>query len=152
EERANPVEEQLWKLHHEALNAAKGVLTPEQRGKLPEVIKTDMVREGKTIADKLGLSEDQRQKVERIREEFEPKFQEVCSQSSDDARKKMQQLRSEFINDVRQVLNDEQRAKFWGVMREEFHRWRDPAARHEQLQELGNQLGVSADQKAQIQK
>jgi Spy/CpxP family protein refolding chaperone len=152
EDRADPVEEQLWKLHHEAFDAVKATLTQEQRDKLPEVIKTDMAREGKALADKLGLSEEQRQKVERIREEYEPKFREVCSQSSDAARKQMHQLRSEFIHDVRQVLSDEQRAKFWGVMREEFHRWRDPVARHERLEELANQLGVSADQKAQIQK
>jgi hypothetical protein len=151
-ERAEPVEEQLWKIHHEALDQVKGILTPEQREKLPNAIKAEIGKEVRMVADKLGLSEDQRQKLHRIREEFEPKFREVCAQSTDAARKQMRELRSEFIADVRRVLNDDQRAKFFGVLRQEFHQWRDPVARHQRMSEIGEQLGVNADQKAQIQK
>jgi len=151
-EKAEPAEEQLWKLHHEAIDAVKGVLTTEQREKLPEAIKTEVGKECRAVEDKLGLSEEQRQKVESIRTEYEPKFREVCSQSTEAARKKMHQLRSEFFGDLRGVMNDDQKVKFWGVLRQEFHQWRDPVARHEHLEAVGEQLGVNADQKAQIQR
>jgi Spy/CpxP family protein refolding chaperone len=151
-EKAEPTEEQLWKLHHEAMDAVKGVLTPEQQEKLTTTVKTVMGRECRELADKFGLSEEQRQKVERIREEYEPKFREVCAQGNETSRKQMRQLRSEFFGDIRQVLNDEQKAKAWGVLRQEFHQWRDPVARHQHLEAIGEQLGVSADQKAQIKK
>jgi hypothetical protein len=151
-EKAEPVEEQLWKLHHEEFDAAKGVLTQEQRDKLPAAIKTVMDKECRKVAEKLGLSDDQRQRVAKIREEYEPKFREVCAESTETARKKMRELRSQFFADMRQVLNDDQKAKFFGVLREEFHQWRDPVARHEAMQEIGEQLGVSADQKSQIEK
>lgn len=151
-ERAEPVEEQLWKLSHEEFDAVKNVLTPEQREKLPEVIKAEMTREVRTVADKLGLSEEQRRKIASIREEYEPKFREVCAQSSDDARRKMRELRAQFFADIRPVLTDEQRAKVFGVLRAEFQQWRDPAARQERLEQVADQLGVTADQKAQIQK
>jgi len=151
-EKAEPTEEQLWKLHHETLDAVKGVLTQEQREKLPAAIKAEMGKECRALADKLGLSEDQRQKVERIRDEYEPKFRELCSQSTENARKQMRQLRSAFFADLRQVLNDDQKAKFFGVLRQEFHQWRDPVARHQHLEAVAEQLGVSADQKAQIKK
>jgi Spy/CpxP family protein refolding chaperone len=151
-EKAEPAEEQLWKLHHEALDAVKGVLTQEQREKLPAAIKTEIGKECRAVEDKLGLSEEQRQKVETIREEYEPKFREVCSQSTETARKKMHELRSEFFGDLRGVLSDDQKTKFWGVLRQEFHQWRDPVARHTHLEAIGEQLGVNADQKAQIQK
>ncbi len=151
-EKADPVAEQLWKLHHEEFDAMKGVLSEEQREKLPAAIKNLMTRECRAFTDKLGLSEDQRQKVGSIREEYEPKFREVCAESSETARKKMHELKSEFFGDIRRVLTDDQRGKFWGVLHEEFHQWRDPVARHERMEELGEQLGVSADQKAQIQK
>jgi Spy/CpxP family protein refolding chaperone len=151
-ERAEPIEEQLWKLHHEEFDQVKGVLTPEQRDKLPNAIKMVIGKECRALEDKLGMSDEQRQKVETIREEYEPKFREVCSQSSEDARKKMRELRSEFINDLRRVLNDDQKTKAWGVLRQEFHQWRDPLARHMRVDEIGEQLGVNADQKAQILK
>lgn len=151
-EKAEPTEEQLWKLHHEAMEAVKGVLTQDQREKLPAAIKAEMTKECRMVEEKLGLTEDQREKVTKIREQYEPKFRELCSQSSDTARKQMRQLRSEFFADIRQVLNDDQKAKFWGVLRQEFHQWRDPVARQQRLQEIGEQLGVSADQKAQIKK
>jgi len=144
-EKTDPVAEQLWKLHHEEFDAMKAVLTEEQREKLPATIKTVMSKECRAIADKLGLNEEQRQKVVSIREEYEPKFREVCSQSSDAARKKMHELRSEFLADLRHVLS-------WGVLHEEFHQWRDPVARRERMEEIGEQLGLSADQKSQIQK
>jgi Spy/CpxP family protein refolding chaperone len=151
-EKAEPTEEQLWKLHHEALDAVKGVLTQEQREKMPTAIKAEIGKECRQLADKLNLSEDQRQKVERIREEYEPKFREVCSESSDTARKQMRKLRSEFLADLRATLSDDQKAKFWGVVRQEFHQWRDPVARQQRLEAIGEQLGVSDDQKAKIKK
>jgi Spy/CpxP family protein refolding chaperone len=151
-ERADPLEEQLWKLHHEEFDAVKQVLTQEQREKLPAAIKAEMTKEIRMIADKLNLSDDQRQKLATIREECEPKFREVCAQSTDSARKKMHELRSEFFADARRVLTDDQKAKFTGVLRQEFHQWRDPVARHQRLEEIGEQVGVSSDQKAQIQK
>jgi Spy/CpxP family protein refolding chaperone len=151
-ERAEPIEEQLWKVHHEELDAVKGVLTSEQREKLPSAIKAEMGKECRAIATKLGLSDDQRQKVQAIRDEYEPKFREVCTQSSEDARKRVRQLRSEFIGELRGVLTDDQKAKFPGVLRQEISMWRDPTTRHEHLEAIGEQLGLNGEQRAQIRK
>jgi hypothetical protein len=151
-ERAEPVEEQLWKLHHEEFDQVKGVLTPDQRDKLPAASKAEMTKECRMISEKLGLTEDQREKIARIREEYEPKFKEFCGQSSETGRRKMRELRSEFFADIRRVLNDDQKAKFFGVLRHEFNQWRDPLARHEHLEALAGQLGLSGEQRSEIQK
>lgn len=151
-EKAEPVEEQLWKLHHEALDSVRGMLTEEQREKLPAAIKAEVGKECRLLENKLGLSEDQRQKVAKVREEFEPKFREVCSQSTEAARKQMRQLRSDFLSELRGVLSDDQKAKLFGVLRQEFHHWRDPVARHQHLEALAEHLGMNAEQKSQLQK
>jgi Spy/CpxP family protein refolding chaperone len=151
-ERAEPVEEKLWKMTHEEFDQVKGVLTPDQRDKLPGAIKAEMTTECRMLGEKLNLTDAQREKIARIREEYEPKFREVCTQSSETARKKMRELRSEFFADIRSVLSDDQKAKFFGVLRQEFNQWRDPVARHERLEELANQLGLSGEQRSQVQK
>lgn len=152
DKQADPVEEQLWKLYHEEYEAMKNALTDEQRAKLPSVVKTEMNKECQAVATKIGISEDQKQKIEKIREEYEPKFREFCTQSTEAARKKVHELKAEFFGAVRRELTDDQRTKFWGVLREEFRQWRDPVARHERLSEIADQLGVTPDEKTQLKK
>jgi Spy/CpxP family protein refolding chaperone len=151
-QRSEPVEEQLWKQLHDEMGAMKGAMTEEQRAKLPEIIKSEINKECQTIADKLSLSEEQKQKIGKIREEYEPKFHELCSQSTEGARKKIHELKADFFAAIRKELNDDQRAKFCCVLREEFCQWRDPMARHNRMEEIANQLGVNADEKTQLKK
>jgi hypothetical protein len=151
-ERAEPVEEQLWKTCHESFDQVKGVLTQEQRAKLAAGIKAAMTKECRMLGEKMGLTEDQREKVAKIREEFEPRFQEVCTQGTEAARKQMRELRSEFFGEIRRVFNDDQKSKLFGVLRQEFHQLRDPVARHEHLEAVAEQLGLTPEQKSQVQK
>lgn len=150
--KADPVEEKLWKEIHEEFAEMKNVLTEDQRQKLPTAIKTVRSKECQEIENKLGLNEDQKQKIARIRNEYEPKFYDVAQESTEAARKKMHELKSEFFSEIRQVLNQDQKAKLVGVLREEFHQWRNPEVRHERLMEVADQLGVNADEKAQLEK
>jgi len=152
DKKMRPLEEQLWTLHHAEHEAMSKVLTEEQRTKLPEAMKAVMHKEMEKMADKLGLTEAQKQKCEKIHEMYEKKFHDLASQKSEDARHKFHALRAEAMAAVGKELNDEQRAKLPATMREEFHRMHDPSVRREHLKAFADKLGLSAEQKEQVQK
>lgn len=152
DKKADPVEHQLWALHRQEFEALSKVLTDDQRAKLPTILKTHMEKELQAITAQLNLTDDQKQKVAKIREEYEKKFHEQAAQKGEAAHKQFRELRRQFFEEVSTILTDEQRAKLPGVLHEEFHHWRDPAMRREHLKALGEQLGLSADQKEQIKK
>jgi Spy/CpxP family protein refolding chaperone len=154
DKKADPVEHQVWALIHEEREAVRKVLTDEQRAKLPEVIKEFREKMFQTVAGKLDLSKDQKQKIHKIYDEYEPKFRELTAQKdkTEETHKQFRELRHQFVDAIRSELTDEQRAKLPAVLREEHHLWRNPTARREHLKELADKLGVSADQKEQLQK
>lgn len=152
DKKMDPLEEQLWALHHAEHEAMSKVLTEDQRAKLPEVMKEVMHKELDKMADKLGLTEAQKQKVEKIHEMYAKKFRDLAAQKGENARHKFHELRSEAMATVGKDLNDEQRARLHSVMREEFHRMHDPAVRREHLKAFADKLGLSAEQKEQVQK
>jgi Spy/CpxP family protein refolding chaperone len=150
--KADPIVHQLWALHRQEFEAVHKVLTDDQRAKLPMLMKAHMEKELKDIAAQLNLTDDQKQKIAKMREEYEKKYHDVAGQKGEAAHKQYRELRHQFFEEVAAVLTEEQRVKLPGVLHEEFHHWRDPAVRREFLKGLGAQLNLSADQKEQIKK
>jgi Spy/CpxP family protein refolding chaperone len=152
--KTDPVEHQLWALHHEMHEAVRKVLTDDQRAKAADALKEMRRKEFDTLADKLGLSADQKQKIGKIHEAFEPKFHELAAsrEKGENVHKQFRELRHEFLEEVRPVLTEDQRTKLPILMREEHHHWRNPVARHEHFKAVFEKLDLSADQKDQLKK
>jgi len=152
DKKAGDMEHQLFALHHEEHEAMSKVLTDDQRAKLPGLLKAMRDKELEKIAGELGLNADQTKKLEAVREEHETKFHEVAGQQGDEARARFHQLRHELFEAIGKELTAEQKEKLPGILREEYHQWRDPVARREHLKAIGGELGLNDDQKEQIKK
>jgi len=150
--KADPVENQLWALHHEEHEAMRKVLTPAQRSKAPEALKGLADQEFRKATAILKLSDEQKAKIDKIRETYAPKFREVAmgKEPGEKAHKQFRKLRHQVVRAIRAELNDEQREKLPVVLREEHRFWRNPESRRELFKALGTKLGVSAEQKEQF--
>lgn len=145
------VEHQIWAMHHEEREAIAKVLTDEQRAKVPGLLMAARDKEREKIASDLGLTADQKKKLEPILEEQEKKFLELAAKGPG-GREGFQQQRREYFAAIGKELTDDQRAKLPGVVREEYQQWRDPGARREHLKALADQLGLDDKQREQIKK
>jgi Spy/CpxP family protein refolding chaperone len=152
--KTDPVEHMLWALHHGEHEAVRKILNDAQRTKLADALKELREKEFATLADKLGLNADQKKKVAKIREEFEPKFHELATTKEKGANvhKQFRELRHQFLEEVRPVLTEDQRAKLPALMREEHQQWRNAAWRHEHFKAIFEMLDLSADQKDKVKK
>jgi len=144
-------EHQIWALRHEEHEAMAKVLTDEQRGKVPGLLKAARDKEADKVASELGLNEDQKKKLEPVLEDFEKKFHELAAQG-EAGREQFHKERHEFHEAIAKELTEEQRAKLPGVLREEYHQWRDPAVRREHLKALADQLALNDQQREEIKK
>jgi Spy/CpxP family protein refolding chaperone len=149
DKKAADLEHQLWTLHHEEHQAMGKVLTDDQRAKLPGVLKAARDKELEELAAKLGLTDDQKKKLEAVREEHEPKFHELAAKG-EEGREAFRELRRVFHEAIGKELTDDQRARLPGVLREEYTEWRDPAKRRERLKAVGDELGLTDAQRAQL--
>ncbi len=152
DKRAEPLEQRLWTLHQEEFTAMRNTLTEGQRAKLPELLKEAWDKELRRITGELGLNDDQRQRVMKIRDEFQPKCLALMDQKGEDAFRQFHELRSAAHREVRQILTEEQRTKLPGIQREEFHRLHDPAIRREFMNSVAEKLNATKDQREQVQK
>ena len=145
------LEHQLWTLHHDEHQAMSKVLTDDQRGKLPGILQAARNKELDEIATRLGLTDDQKKKLEAVREEHEKKFQELAAKG-EEGRVQFHELRHVFHEAIGKELTDDQRAKLPGILREEYTEWRDPEKRREHLKAVGDELGLNDDQRGQLKK
>jgi len=152
DKKEDPIEHRLHTLHHEEREALSKVLTEEQRGKVPEVMKAEMQKEWDKLASKLGLNEEQKTKARKIHEEYGSKFRALAGGKGERGEGEFRKLRHQEIEAVREVLNEDQRHKLPSLMRQEFHDWRDPATRREHLKAIADKLGLSAEQREQAKK
>jgi hypothetical protein len=152
DQKVDQVDKKLWTLNFQEHQAVMQVLTPEQRAKLPEVIKPIKEKELNKIGAKLGLNDDQKQRIEKICDQFEPKFQELVQQQGQAASQQFHQLRNQVFAAVRKELTTEQKAKLPGIFREEFQQWHNPAMQSQLLQEVSQRLDLRPEQKEQFQK
>jgi len=146
--KAAPVKEELRELRREQREAMRQVLSAEQRAKLPEIRKAEWDKRWQALVAKLGLSDEQKQQLEKTRAAFQAKYQDLAAREGKNRREQFRQLRHEQFQAVRADLTDEQRAK----LREEFHHRHNSEARREHWRVIGDKLGVSTEQKEQFQK
>jgi Spy/CpxP family protein refolding chaperone len=151
-EQAAPLRDQLGKLRSEEHEAMRRVLTEQQRAELPAALKKMWDPEWQAIGDALGLSDEQEQRIDKIREEYGKKFHDLGQQKGDDMPRRFRELRLQFLDAVRQELTDEQRTELPEVLREEFGRVHEGPALREHLEVLAQNLGLSNEQREQIRK
>jgi len=150
--KIDPVEEQLWSAHHEARTELQRLLNDEQRAKAPQILKEEKQKELRSIGTKVGLTDQQWKQVEGTLTQFENRFKELAAQKPEDARKGFRELKHEMCAAVGQELNDEQRVRLQGVIREEFQQWQQPGFRREHVRAIEDKLGLSPEQKTQAEK
>jgi Spy/CpxP family protein refolding chaperone len=150
EKKMEPVCDQLARLHHEEYEAMAQVLTEEQRRKAPEVIKKFWDKEWQTIGQQLGLSDEQKQQIQKLRETYHKQFHELAAQKGEKIHFQMRELRHEFLATVRQQFNEEQRIRFPGVLHDEFQKLREPAARRDHLKAIAEELRLNDDQRDRL--
>jgi hypothetical protein len=152
--KADPIEDQIWALHHEEHEAMNKVLTPEQRARVPAFFKAVREQEMKRVAGELQLNDDQRMKIAQICEAFEPKFEQLAAERDQGERvhRQFRDLRRQLIQEIRGALDDQQREKLPLLVRQELRFWRNPELRRARFNEIGDKLGVSAEQKEQCKK
>jgi len=150
--RMEAAERQLWKLHQQEEAAVGKILTEDQRGKLKAALKAAWDAETQKVANRLNLNDDQKQRLQKLRDEVGPKFTALAEKQGEDTFNDIRELRARVHKEMRQVLTEEQRAKLPAIMHEEFHKWHDAAARAEKLKMLGDRLGLKDDQREQLQK
>jgi hypothetical protein len=149
--KANRLLRQLCTHRDEEWQALQNVLSEGGRAKLNEVLKAQGAKELQSIAQKLNLSEEQKERVEKIRKDFWKKLQNLCAQKGENMAREYRQLYMEAVGAARQVLKPEQLAKLSDIQRQDFHEGlHDFAVRPAHLKAMADQLGLSADQLNQM--
>jgi hypothetical protein len=154
QKQAEPIENQLWALHHAEYRQLREVLKDEQRSCLPEVLKAIREREFQAVAAKLGLSDEQKQQIEKVREDYAMRFHDLIrdKQPGENVHKQFRELRRQFMAAIRPDLNDEQRALLPVIMHEEYRYWHNPEVERAYLKAVGDKLGLTPEQKEKVQK
>ena len=129
--KANSLIRQLCTHRDEEWQALQKVLNEGQRAKLKEVLKAQGAKELQSIAQKLNLSEEQKQRVAKIRQEFWKKFQNLCTQKGENMAREYRQLYMEAVGAAREVLTPAQFAKLSAIQRQDFHEGHDFAVRQD---------------------
>ncbi len=150
DKKADPLIQKLCVQRGEEWQAISKILTDDQRAKLPEVVKASAAKELQILAKKLNLNEEQKQQVAKIRAEFWKKYQKLEAQKDDSFCHQYRQLWMEALADVPKIMSEEQRAKLPAILRDEFQEWHDHTLREEHMKAMGDQLGLSAAQRKQI--
>jgi Spy/CpxP family protein refolding chaperone len=149
--KADPLIRQLCKHRDQEWQTLQNVLNEGQRAKLMDVLRAQGAKELQSIAQKLNLSEEQKQSVEKIRKDFWQKFLDLCTRKGENLAREYRELHADVVGAAREVLTPEQRAKLPAIQKQDFDEWHDYIYRHDHLKALGEQLGLSAAQLNQLQ-
>jgi hypothetical protein len=169
----------LWDEYHRQQLALEKLLCDQQRQALPAVLKAMRDQDTQTLATKLGLSDDAKQRLAQLRAQYEPKLATLIAPTLKGEKvgkkewlanhQKVAQLRLALLAAVSSVLTENQRARLPAILRE-FpglpHYVREDAscallllsaelchfAQPEYLDTVATKLDLSAAQKAQFQK
>jgi len=150
DQKEDKVEAQIRHQRHEEFEAVEKVLTPEQRKQVPGLLKAEREKELHQIGAKLHLSDQQKERIHKIRADYDSKIDKAGAGKGEKASEQVRHLRRQEFAAIRKELNDEQRAQVPGIFREEMRTWRDPAARRQRLKAIADKLGLSEDQRKQI--
>jgi protein-disulfide isomerase-like protein with CxxC motif len=148
--KANPLIQQLCTHRDEEWQALQKILSEGGRAKLNEALKAQEAKELQSIAQKLNLTEEQKERVEKIRKDFWKKFQNVCAQKGENMAREYRHAYMEAVGAAREVVRPGQFTKLSAIQKEDFHEGHDFAVRQAHLNAMADQLGLSADQRNQI--
>jgi len=149
DQKEDQVEAQIRHLRHEEFEALEKVLTPDQRKQVPGVLKAEREKELHAIGDKLHLSDQQKERIHKVRADYDSKIDKLAASKRDKAGEQIRHLRHQEFAAIHKELNEEQRAQVPGLFREEMRTWRDQAARRQRLKAVADKLGLSEDQRKQ---
>lgn len=152
EKKMDPIEHQMWTAHQEARAELTKILTDEQKAKLPALMKEACATEFMSIANKLGLSAEQKTKLGKTVADFHVKFEELATQQPDVAHPKCRELKHEFMAAVNKDLTDDQRIRLPQVIGTEFKQWMNLSFQKLHVKAIEDQLAMTDDQKAQAEK
>jgi hypothetical protein len=152
DQKEDKLEAEMRELRHRERDAAGQVLTEAQRAKARDLLKAAVEHELQEVAAKLGLSDEQKQKIAALRAEYDQKVRKLEGQQGEKAAAAVRDLRHQEFHAIGQELTEAQRAKAPGVLREELREWRNPAERREHLKGLADKLDLSAEQREKLQK
>jgi len=149
--KADPLLRQLCKHREHEWQTLQTVLNEGQKAKLKEVFKTQGAKELQSIAQKLNLTAEQKEKVEKIRKDFLKKFLDLSMRKGENLAREYRELHAEVIAAAREVLTPDQRAKLPAIQKQDFDEFHDYIYQPDHLKALGEQLGLSAAQLNQLQ-
>jgi Spy/CpxP family protein refolding chaperone len=149
--KADPLLRQLVKHREQEWQGLQNALNKEQKAKLMEVLKAQGAKELQSIAQKLNLSAEQKERVAKIRKDFWKKFLDLSTRKGENLAREYRELHAEVVRAAHEVLTPEQRAKLPAIQKHDFDEWHDFIYRHDHLKALGEQLGLSAAQVNQLQ-
>jgi len=149
--KAAPLIQQLCTERDKEWQTLQKVLNEKQRAKLKEVLKAQGAKELKDIAQKLNLTEKQKEQVDKIRKEFWKKFLSISAKKGETLAQEYRELHTETVAAGRKVLTPEQCNKLHGIQHQDFDEWHDYIFRPDHLKALGEQLGLGAAQIKQLQ-
>jgi archaellum component FlaC len=150
--REGKLEAQLHHLHHEEWQAASKVLTDDQRTKAHELFRAAMQKELDKMENQLGLSSDQKEKIQKIRADYHQRIEKLAGQTGDKTHAQIRELRHKEFTAMHDVLSKSQQAQLPRLMREERHAWRNPADLHARMKSFEDKLGLKQDQRDQLEK
>jgi hypothetical protein len=149
--KANPLLRQLCTHRDEEWHALQNILSEGGRAKLNEVLKAQGAKELQSIAQKLNMSEKQKERAEEIRKEFWKKFLALSTQKGENIAREYRELHMDAVGAARGMLTPEQCTKLHAIQKQDFDEWHDYVFRHDHLKALGEQLGLSGAQLKQLQ-
>jgi len=157
--KRDKLEDQIRDLRQEERQAMSKVLTEEQRAKVPGVLKEEMEKgvlkeqlekELGEIADRLGLSQEQRQRIQKIRREYRDRIEEAEEEKGGKAYARIRELLRAEFEAIRKELTENQRARLPGILREEFEEMRESGAMRQRLRVIADKLDLSEDQRKEL--
>lgn len=151
EKKLAPLCESIWLLHWTHHQNVLQILSAEQRNELPNIVKAERTRMLKQFSDKLALTDDQKAAVEKMCNEYGPKFQQLDPKDPK-VSEKFQSLKSEHFEAFCRILTDDQRVKLPALIQEELQAGRTPSSKSELRNAMVEKLGLTDDQKQRLDK
>jgi Spy/CpxP family protein refolding chaperone len=151
DKKAEPLMRQLCTQQREAWQTIRKMLTEEQRAKVNDICKAQGDKELQAIVQKLNLTEEQKKQIVKIREQFWKKFLTLGTQKDENLCREYREMYMDAMAAARTVLTPEQRTKLPAIQKQDFHEWHDYTLRPDHMKAMSEQLGLSAEQRKQLQ-
>jgi Spy/CpxP family protein refolding chaperone len=151
DKKAAPLVRQLCTQRGEEWEALQKILNDGQKAKLKEALEAQAAKELQSVAEKLNLTEEQKEKVKKIRQDFWKKFLNLSIQKGENMGREYRELHMDVVLAGRQVLTPEQCTKLHAIQKQDFDDWHDFIYRPDHLKALGEQLGLGAEKLKQLQ-